>query len=362
MGAMTTGSGRTGSRARRAVIAAAPLIATISAAGSQATAGGPTDRTAAIRILDVSATVGATTETYWTAERMTNAAPADVIVDTTRAHATDGPVGGAANSGADDAASSVRFPPKLAPTGAAALDPQPLAARVRRPYTNLPDRTVGKVFFTGTRGDQTCSAVALNSSNKSVVWTAGHCVEAGAGGGFHTNWVFVPAYGSCGGGCRPYGTFRATSLMTTTAWADAGDFRHDMGAAVVAPIGGRRLVSTVGGQGFAAGEPDGATFHDVGYPADPPFNGRRQLQCTGTSTGRDDGLGGSGAPPLALACDLTGGASGGPWLIDLGTNGYGYVNGANSYRYGADPRTLYSPYFGDEAVQLFVLASTAPIR
>jgi V8-like Glu-specific endopeptidase len=259
-------------------------------------------------------------------------------------------------------AGPVRYPPTRAPSGVADLVASPTARLVRKPYTNLPDRTIGRVFFTATPGgDQSCSAVALNSTNKSVVWTAGHCVESGTRGGFHTNWVFVPAYGSCGSGCRPYGTFRGIRLLTTQGWADDGNLRADIGAAVVAPIGGRRLVQVVGGQGFAAGEIE-HVFRTVGYPADPPFTGRQQRQCTGPSPRRDDAVPGVGPAPMALACDMTGGASGGPWLIELGTNGLGYVNGNISYRYRNDPATLFSPYYGDDAVSLYDAVSTAPVR
>ena len=255
----------------------------------------------------------------------------------------------------------MRYPPTRPPIGAAALVPSPTAELVRKPYTNLPDRTVGRVFFTANGRDHSCSAVALNSANKSVVWTAGHCVESGRDGGFHSNWVFVPAFGSCGLGCRPYGTFRATRLMTTQAWADDGNFRLDFGAAIVAPNDQRRLVQVVGGQGFAAGEGE-QLIRALGYPADPPFTGRQQRACTGAPTGRDEIVAGTGPPPVAMACDMSGGASGGPWLIALGTNGFGFVNGNVSYRYRNDPRTIYSPYYGDDAVALYEAASSAPIR
>ena len=43
------------------------------------------------------------------------------------------------------------------------------------------------------RLDYVCSGTALLSGNKSVVWTAGHCVNEGPGD-FATNWEFVPAY------------------------------------------------------------------------------------------------------------------------------------------------------------------------
>ena len=59
----------------------------------------------------------------------------------------------------------------------------------------------GKVFFTDSGVNYVCSGTALTSNNKSVVWTAAHCVNEGLGQYF-TNWAFVPAYRD---GARPYG-------------------------------------------------------------------------------------------------------------------------------------------------------------
>ena len=47
------------------------------------------------------------------------------------------------------------------------------------------------MFFTLGGNDYVCSGTALLSGNKSVVWTAGHCVNEGPGE-FATNWEFVP--------------------------------------------------------------------------------------------------------------------------------------------------------------------------
>ena len=63
----------------------------------------------------------------------------------------------------------------------------------------------GKVFFTDSGVNYVCSGTALTSGNKSVVWTAGHCVNEGPGA-YYTNWAFVPAYKD---GARPYGTWAA---------------------------------------------------------------------------------------------------------------------------------------------------------
>jgi V8-like Glu-specific endopeptidase len=321
-------------------------IATAPPASADEVSGGP---------VEVVATNDTAAVEYWTPQRMTNAVAPDLeLPNDDRPPSPDR---------ADIARGApVRVAPSREPSTPALLPLATSATRVRKPYTNLPDRTVGKVFFTDSTGrDHTCSGVVLNSTNKSVVWTAGHCVELGRNGGFHTNWVFVPGLGSCAGGCRPYATYRATKLLTTTGWAQDGDHRVDIGAAIVAPIDGRRIVQAVGGQGFAAGQDLTTPMLAVGYPADPPFDGWRQWMCAGPTVGRDDTISGDGPDPFSIACDMTGGASGGPWLIDLGTNGYGYLNGSTAYRYLRDPTTMYSPYYGEEAAALYAQASTTSV-
>ena len=52
---------------------------------------------------------------------------------------------------------------------------------ITTPYTQQPTSTHGKVFFTLGGNDYVCSGTALLSGNKSVVWTAGHCVNEGPG-------------------------------------------------------------------------------------------------------------------------------------------------------------------------------------
>ncbi len=87
----------------------------------------------------------------------------------------------------------------------------------------------GKVFFTipsgPEAGDYVCSRTALNSRNRSVVWTAGHCVFDTDGRVFATNWVFVPGFSArarrSAGRARPPparrrgGSARPTSAMTS---------------------------------------------------------------------------------------------------------------------------------------------------
>lgn len=297
-----------------------------------------------------------TDASYWTPARLSAAVEVDLaeLATDARANVVDE---------ATESMPSTRIEPTRAPIGLRPFSLTDDAVRVGRPYTNMPDRTVGRVFFTDERGrNRSCTGTAVSSANKSVVWTAGHCVESGSTGGFHTNWIFVPGFGSCGQVCRPHGGFRATKLMTTRGWADDGDYRVDFGAAVVAPAGGQKLTSVLGGQGLAFGGPADDVVRAIGYPADPPFEGFRQWMCLGAFTGTDTAIAGQGPDPVSISCDMSGGASGGPWLTELGRNGYGYIAGHTSYRYRRDRGTVYSPVLGTAAAELYLTASTARVR
>ena len=76
-------------------------------------------------------------------------------------------------------------------------------------------KTTGKVYFTMDNVNYVCSGSAVAGRVDSV-FTAGHCVWDDADG-FASNWMFWPAYYN---GDKPYGTWTATALFTTTVGGD----------------------------------------------------------------------------------------------------------------------------------------------
>jgi V8-like Glu-specific endopeptidase len=251
---------------------------------------------------------------YWTAERMQQAKPAEQQF------------GGAAEQ-------------------AKAAAPLPwTSAEITTPYTQAPTSTHGKVFFTLGGGDYVCSGTALLSGNKSTVWTAGHCVNEGPGA-FATNWQFVPAYKD---GSAPLGVYVAENLLTPTAWKNSGDFSYDLGAAVVAPAGGTALTDRVGGRGIAFNTSRSQTYNSYGYPAAPPFTGERLWRCNSPLQTSDNS---ANPATLGIGCDMTGGSSGGGWIV--GSN----VVSVNSYGYGNQPNVMYGPYQGSVAQSLYNAAA-----
>ncbi|MEU8198897.1 peptidase [Microbispora amethystogenes] len=210
-------------------------------------------------------------------------------------------------------------------------------------------RTTGRVFFTVTAGSDagrnaSCTGTAVTSANKSVVITAGHCVKVN--GAFHANWVFVPGYDQ---GNRPDGTWPATTLLTTSQWNSGENMNYDVAAAVVAPQGGKSLTDVVGGQGVAFNQPRGRQTYAFGYPAGAPYDGSRLVYCSGRTF--DDYL---SSEDQGLSCGMTGGSSGGPWLLNFSqSTGGGMVNSVNSFKYNFAPSWMFGPYFGPEAEAVY---------
>jgi V8-like Glu-specific endopeptidase len=230
-------------------------------------------------------------------------------------------------------AATPRKAPRLAP-----------AQQIPPPYTSAPTRTNGKVFFSDGGSNYVCSGTAVLSGNSSVVWTAGHCVHDGASG-FHTNWTFVPAYAD---GSRPYGTWTARRLLTTSGWANSGDFSYDNGAAVVNANGGQALTSVVGGRNIAFNTARQQNYASHGYPAAPPFNGQRLWVCNSPLVYDDTS---ANPATLGIDCDMTGGSSGGGWIAG------GSVVSVNSYGYTTLPNVMFGPYQGSVAQSLYTQAA-----
>jgi hypothetical protein len=291
---------------------------------------------------------------WWTPERMASARSLDHV-------GTSGDGGGAA-AVASEPGAPVSVPGATGSLGAAPADDLgagggAAATQVPKPYTNLPDRTNGKVFFRMRGGTFVCSGTLVNNPRQNLVVTAGHCVHSGERGTWHTDWVFVPAYdGTAASGSQaPYGTFGAWRLATRQSWIDSSNHRQDIGIAILNnQSNGQPLGARIGGQGIRFNQSTSQTWTDFGYPASPPFNGQTQWQCVSTLKGRDSAIPGAGPDPLRIERNMTGGSSGGGWLISIGSDGLGFVNSVNSYGYpNFDPGYEYGPYFGSEAQALY---------
>jgi V8-like Glu-specific endopeptidase len=221
-------------------------------------------------------------------------------------------------------------------------------------------RVNGAIFVSlGIFGDARCSGTAVTSPNESVVVTAGHCVNSGGHRGrwYNDRWAFIPAYRF---GQRPFGVFPARWLDTTRQWRRSGSENFDVGAAVVGRNErGETLGEAVGGVGIAWNLSPRQTFAVHGYPAEEPFDGETQRVCPSTPfIGHDpDSFGFIGPVNLAVRCDVTGGASGGGWIID-GKK----LNGVTDYGYSDETSPDFGAYFGNEVARLYGRAAKVKVR
>lgn len=211
--------------------------------------------------------------------------------------------------------------------------------------TAYPQRVHGRIFFLSGASAYSCSGTLVNSRNRNVLFTAGHCVFDRATGKFVSKLVFIPGYEN---GSAPLGTYAATSLLTTTGWIDRGSFSYDIAAVALEDtpedsLGSRKIAFDL--------DPGGRSWTIYGYPEepDPPYDGQSLVACDSKTTTRD-----AGVPPAIGAgpCDMEQGASGGGWITDGK-----YLNSVVSYGYcDTEPDLcgqIFGPYFSNAAKALY---------
>ena len=245
---------------------------------------------------------------YWTAEKLRNAIPTDLPAGT-------------------------KTPGKQRVSASSGIASKPVAPRGQKLANDVVLSTAGKLFFTDNGLNYVCSASTINNNYKNLIITAGHCVHSGAGGNWHSNIVFAPAYYN---GQSGYGLWNWSQARTLNSWINSSDFTHDQAFVTLQPRNGAALIDTVGGNGLVWGNGQNQTGTRIwGWPAEPPYNGEVPYYCDGTTYA----WGGSDA---ALTCSMNGGASGGPWLKDRIDANLGYVFAVTSRRTTSGTPTLLS--------------------
>jgi V8-like Glu-specific endopeptidase len=232
----------------------------------------------------------------------------------------------------------------------------PPFTRYRGNYYNqtwkyYPLMTIGRLFFyIPGKGNYSCSAsVAVGRA----VWTAGHCVYT-KGRGWHTNMVFVPGYRA---GAAPYGQFTISTMSAPYGWTKHNYHAYDQAIVIARDRSGKKVSQWVGHLGFRYNASATQQFHAIGYPGNIDSS-KYSIICVGTTSRRDFR---SGPDPVGMGCDMTGGSSGGPWLIRYSPYAAGplnYVNGLVSYGKSWRKKEFYSAYFGTAAKNLYYWGKT----
>lgn len=296
-------------RRRLAAIVAAFTLALVLPAGAVAHGPGTAPQAERARIL-----------AYWTPERMATAIPRDFVRD-----------------------GAGKLVPRAKPGGGTS------GAVTGASWTGngIVERQSGRVLFTMGGVNYICSGSVVDDGSTangySTVLTAGHCVYD-AVDGWAANWLFIPDFDdaptyTCAN--TFYGCWTATRLATHERFVTAGGFNDQavqVDFAFARVEGGGKfatanaeLDAVTGGYSLKIG---GVALSDTlwafGYPAAGRYKGKDLTYCKGTLVNDP-----YGANTWGMACNMTGGSSGGPWLGDTTNPGTteGRVASLNSYGY-----------------------------
>lgn len=289
------------------------------------------------RAVDPAAAEAERLEAYWTGARMAAATPRDVVVDP------------AATGVAPKTGRSTARVPAAADGGSHWTAGGAILQRS------------GRIFFSIGANDYSCSGSVISDGGDaaySLVITAGHCAYDWDTKVFVTNWVYVPAWdgnpdsATCND--TTYGCWIGRELVVHAGWATsptwAGALRHDYAIAIVG-AGGKASsqLDALGAYGLRTTPVSGGDAVDAfGYPAADPYDGRDLTHCSGSLIAE------SSIPSWGLTCDMTGGASGGPWIrgsTDPAQPG-GEVVSISSFRPLGDPR-LFGPRFDGRTAKVY---------
>ena len=339
-------------RARLALLVVPLLLVSLLPAVAAASApGAPT-------LPDAAAQHRAAVLAYWTPERMRAAIPRDFLFDGSH---------GRLQPAVKPDVKPTR-PPKPTPTPTAVPTPTPMPSpsldTMGSSWTagGLMLTATGRVYFEMDGSGWICSGSVISDGrgDQSIVLTAGHCV-VGNDGVFATNWLFIPAFDlhptyTCA--TTEYGCWVADALYADQSFATAGSFnttatQHDWGFAVVGSDGlsGTQLDLQVGSVQIAYPNLTSQKASAFGYPAAAPYSGSDLVYCRGT-VGQDRLTGNT---TWSLPCNLTGGASGGPWVQANDTASYAdaTAGSVNSYKYNFDKNHMYGPKFNSDTRNVF---------
>ena len=293
--------------------------------------------------------------------RTSKPAPLPANVPLAKNQRVDGP-GGARFSVPGTAPRALSPTTRLTPRAGATVATSNDGALWPGANTSNPNTQIGKLYFDTDPSPSVtrwswCTGTVINSENKSLVLTAGHCVWDTTNRRWYTNAVFYPGYES---GKTPNGGWPVRLQSTTWNYYNSGASADDMAIALVTKdSSGTALVNRVGGHGIAFNQPVNQVRTAFGYPITDTrwpgwtSDGEDMYYCQGTDSYYSSG---SFAGQMLLGCRMTGGASGGPWLTSVQSNWLGYAQSVNSNKGGVGAAWagyMFGPYMGQEESAVF---------
>jgi V8-like Glu-specific endopeptidase len=169
---------------------------------------------------------------------------------------------------------------------------------------------IGKLFTS----EGTCSASVV--SGKNIIVTAAHCCWDRSKNGWIGGWSFAPGYNN---GKAPYGTFNWSDARVPNSWINNGDIPSDVCLIRLQnDSAGHPITYYTGWLGRSWNYPPSQPMHAFGYPGN--IGNANSLEHCESQSSAQPGSCGSGV--LNMACNMTYGSSGGPWIRDYGTGNH----------------------------------------
>jgi len=190
--------------------------------------------------------------------------------------------------------------------------------------------TIGKLFTSAG----TCSASVV--SGKNIIVTAAHCCWNRSSNSWIGGWSFAPGYNN---GNAPYGVFKWADARIPTSWINNGDIPSDVCLIRLQnDSAGHPVTYYTGWLGRAWNFPPAQPMRAFGYPGNIG-NANNLEQCSAQSAAQP---GNCGSGVLNMACNMTFGSSGGPWIKDWGSGNHvdatvhGYINQSCTGTFGQE--------------------------
>jgi V8-like Glu-specific endopeptidase len=182
-----------------------------------------------------------------------------------------------------------------------------IAAAITAGPVRAQNKAIGKLFLNGG----SCSASVISPNNDIV--TAAHCCWDRSKNSWIGGWSFAPAYNN---GNAPYGVFNWVSATVLTSWVNNGDTPSDVCVIKLqSDEAGHPVTYYTGWLGRAWNRSPVQNMNAFGYPGN--IGGANNLESCAAKSSAQTASCGPGV--LNMACNMTYGSSGGPWIMNYGT-------------------------------------------